>query len=127
MQKISVARSVDLQTQERFAQAIRELRGSRSYRKFGAVLGVAHTSVIRWERCEAEPDLENLERVAQVRGESLEEFKSWLEGVRQPSPLQRMIQQMYGLPPKDLAELLRAIGDRIASEDNEAADGSDKK
>ena len=116
MRKSNSNKKVELKARERFALCIKELRGGQSYRKFAQRIGIAHTSLTRWEGLEVEPDLENLEKIARMRGESVAEFKEWLEGKREPSPLQEMIQQMYKLSPSDLGVLMKAIADRIVSQ-----------
>lgn len=113
---------VDLQTREQFAVAVRELLGNRSYRAFARSLGVAHQTVSAWLSLKVSPDMKNLEKIALLRGETLDEFREWLEGTRESSPLQRVIQQIHGMPLPDVARILRAAADRIESEKERTED-----
>lgn len=108
-----VVRSVDSEARQRFAQVVMELRGNRSYRSFAKILGVSHPTIKAWENLEVVPDVQSFERIAALRGETLSEFREFLAGTRQPTSLQRLIQQIQGIPMNDLAQVLRAIADRI--------------
>ncbi|MEG4907097.1 helix-turn-helix transcriptional regulator [Microcoleus sp. F8-C4] len=102
-----------VEAREKFAEIISQMRGERSYRSFAKFLGVSHPTIKAWENLEGIPDKESLERVASLRGESLEEFQKFLEGSRQPSKLQNLVQQVRTIPDDQLAIVLRAIADRI--------------
>ncbi|MEG4607621.1 helix-turn-helix transcriptional regulator [Microcoleus sp. F6_B6] len=104
---------MDVQAREKFAEVICEMRAGRSYRAFARLLGVSHPTIKAWENLEGIPDRENLERVASLRGETLEEFKEFLGGSRTPSRLQNLLQQVRTIPDDELAVVLRVIADRI--------------
>jgi len=106
---------MDDQTRKKFAELIYEMRANRPYRAFGRLLGVTHPTLISWEKLEGVPDLENLERVAKFRGETLEEFKLVLAGKRKPSRLQALVQQVRTISKEELAVVLQVIAERIAS------------
>ena len=106
---------MDDPTRRKFAELIYEMRADRPYRAFGRLLGVTHPTLKAWENLEAIPDLENLERVAHFRGETLEEFKLVLAGKRKPSRLQELVQQVRTISKEELAVVLQVIAERIAS------------
>lgn len=104
---------MDLQAREKFAQVISELRGTRSYRSFARIIGVSHPTVVAWENVERIPDDESLQKIADLRGESLEEFEAFLRGTREPNEMQRLIQQVHIISDAELAILLRTIAERL--------------
>lgn len=53
---------------------IRRLRGERSQESFGALVGAAQTSVSRWESDKQWPEHDQLIALANLAGESVEEF-----------------------------------------------------
>jgi len=106
---------MDDRARKKFAELIYEMRANRPYRAFGRLLGVTHPTLISWEKLEGVPDLENLERVAKFRGETLEELKLLLAGKRKPTPLQELVQQVRTISKEELAVVLQVIAERIAS------------
>ncbi|MEG4350246.1 helix-turn-helix transcriptional regulator [Microcoleus sp. LAD1_D3] len=106
---------MDDRTRAKFAEVIYEMRANRPYRAFGRLLGVTHPTIKAWENLEGVPDLENLERVAKFRGETLEEFKLVLAGKRKPSRLEELVQQVRTISKEELAVVLQVIAERIAS------------
>ena len=111
----SQARGIQGQAKEKFAEVIKEMRGGRSYRSFAKIVGVSHPTLKAWETLDGTPDQESLEMVASLRGESISEFKDFLNGSRRPTMLQKLVQQVRSIPDDDLAVLLRAIANRIES------------
>jgi transcriptional regulator with XRE-family HTH domain len=73
---------MDVEARQRLSKAIKQARGQRSQRKFAKDLGVSYATVRSWEECESFPSQENLELIARVRGESLEDFLLYLRGER---------------------------------------------
>jgi transcriptional regulator with XRE-family HTH domain len=110
---ISRALKMELAAQEKFAEVVCELRGARSYRSFAKLIGVSHPTIKAWEEMHGIPDTESLEKIAVLRGESLEEFRQYLAGTREPSQMQKIVQQLYVISDTELAILLRAIADRL--------------
>ncbi len=104
---------MDEQAKRRFANCVKSLRGDRNYEEFAKILGVSRPTIIGWEGHKVVPKRESLERVAELRGESLDEFLSYLEGARRRDPLDRLIQQIAGLSNEQIGVVLRAIGDRL--------------
>ncbi|MEG5043447.1 helix-turn-helix transcriptional regulator [Microcoleus sp. B13-B4] len=104
-------------TRKRFAEIIQQMRADRSYRAFARLLKVTHPTIKAWENLEGIPDVENLERIAQFRGETLEEFKQVLAGQRTAtaSLLQELVKQVRTISKEELAVVLQVIAERIAS------------
>lgn len=114
--KVSLSRQghpMELKAREKFAKTIEDLRAGRSYRSFAKLLGVSHPTIKAWENLEGIPDVENLERVASIRGESLNEFREFLDGTREPSSFQNLILQMHTVTDEQLAVVLRVIATRL--------------
>ncbi len=71
---------VDVSPRERLANLLKELRGERSQRSFAKLFGVSNQTVQNWEKQRAWPDDENLERLAKLKGWTLEQLKTHLNG-----------------------------------------------
>lgn len=92
---------------QRLATAVLEARGSRSQREFARLLGVGQSTVQAWENAKNVPDLDNLAKLAEIRGELPEEFLAFLYGrVLSESPLE---QRVKGMARREIARLTRAI------------------
>jgi transcriptional regulator with XRE-family HTH domain len=111
--KIEVYNKVDELTRERFAQAVFELRDGREYRTFSRLLGVEHTTVTDWEACRVIPRTKNLEKIANMRGESLSEFMSYLEGKQNASRYDKLVSLVDGCSRGQLVQLLKVIANRL--------------
>ncbi|PSB29960.1 hypothetical protein C7B82_10255 [Stenomitos frigidus ULC18] len=92
---------------QRLATAVYAARGGRSQRVFAKVVGVSQSTVQAWENGKNIPNLENLEKLAEIRGELPEEFVAYLYGrVLTESPLE---QRVKGMARREIARLTRAI------------------
>jgi len=107
--------NMNYEAKQRFADSVKILRGDRNHKEFAVILGVSRPTVIGWENCKVVPKRESLERVAQLRGESLDEFLSYLEGGKKRDPMDRLLAQLSGLSQEQMAIVLRAIADRFDS------------
>ncbi|MGL4502864.1 MAG: helix-turn-helix transcriptional regulator [Planktothrix sp.] len=104
---------MDLESRQRFAIAVKALRADRNHEEFAKIIGVSRPTVIGWEKCKVDPKRESLEQIAQLRGESLDEFLSYLSGAKRRDPLERLTQQIAGLSHEQIAYVLRALADRL--------------
>ncbi|MCU0547277.1 MAG: helix-turn-helix transcriptional regulator [Oscillatoriaceae cyanobacterium Prado104] len=104
---------MQLETRKKFARIITDLRGSQSYREFGRKIGISHPTVKAWENLEVIPDTDSLRKIAQLRGETLEEFEVFLGGTREFSLVQRLVQQIHVISKAELAIVLRAVAERL--------------
>lgn len=107
--------SVDEAALQRLAQAVLQARGALSQRDFAKSMGVAQSSIQGWENAKNTPSLENLEKIARMRGQLPEEFVAFLYGrsIGYSLPLEEQISRMSC---KQVATLMTAIADRLASE-----------
>ena len=110
---MSENKTVEQEARQRFADLVRNLRSNRKLRSFAQLVGVSHPTVIAWEKCEVEPRRENLERIAELRGESLDQLLSYLEGIEEISPETRLLTVIHGASKEQLLVFLRAITDRL--------------
>ncbi|MFB2970418.1 helix-turn-helix transcriptional regulator [Aerosakkonema sp. BLCC-F183] len=106
---------MDEEARKRFAEAVKVLRGDRDREEFSKIVGVSRPTIIGWETCKNTPKRESLELIAQMRGETLDEFLSYLNGAKRRDPLERLLNQIAGLSHEQLAIVLRAIADRLGS------------
>lgn len=103
---------MQLEVRKKFAQVVRELRGSQGYREFARKIGISHPTVGAWENLKGIPDTESLRKIASLRGETLEEFEAFLGGNCKPDQIQRVIQQIQIMSDIELAIVLKAIAKR---------------
>jgi transcriptional regulator with XRE-family HTH domain len=69
---------VDEGVLSRLAVAVQEARGDRSQREFALVLKVSQSTVQQWENGKNVPSLENLEKIALMKGMLVEDFVAYL-------------------------------------------------
>lgn len=112
---VKIGATMDEEAKKRFAEAVKELRGNRDREEFSKVVGVSRPTIIGWENCKVVPKRESLELIANMRGESLDEFLSFLNGAKRRDPLDRLLNQIAGLSREQLAIVLHAIADRLSS------------
>jgi transcriptional regulator with XRE-family HTH domain len=92
---------------ERLAKFVRELRGSQSQRQFAKQIGVSQACVGYWEGCVALPDPENLKRLANLKGWSLDDLQTYLYTGELPKndPLEQIAIKIRSLSLHDVAYL----------------------
>ncbi|VXD17179.1 helix-turn-helix domain-containing protein [Planktothrix paucivesiculata] len=103
---------MDREEKARFAEIVISLRSGRNVRSFAKIVGVSHPTILKWERGEGEPRRENLERIAELRGETLDTLLAFLSG-QQSSPQERVFLAIQGASKEQLAGFLEAIGHRL--------------
>ena len=92
---------------QRLASVVTDARESRTQREFAAMLDVGQSTVQAWENAKNVPNLANVEKLAELRGELPEEFVAYLYGrVLNESPLE---QRVKGMTRREIARLTRAI------------------
>ncbi len=104
--------AVEQEVLQRLAHAVLELRGDRSQRDLATLLGVAQSTIQGWENARNVPNLENLEKLASLRGQLPEEFVAFLYG-RTAGESSAIEQRIRGMPRRDVARMTRAIADWI--------------
>ncbi|WP_318738381.1 helix-turn-helix transcriptional regulator [Roseofilum sp. SID3] len=106
-------KKMDREAKERFAQCVKSLRGDRNHRQFAELIGVSRATIQAWEDCRVIPKRESLQTIAELRGESLDEFMGFLQGLPKKDPMDKLITQIGGLSQKQIATLLRAVASRL--------------
>jgi transcriptional regulator with XRE-family HTH domain len=102
---------------ERLARLVAELRGSKSQRQFAKELGVSQSSVRFWESHLAWPETENLEKLAALKGWSLQDLQSYLvKGERpDPEPLEQILNTVRSLPLEAVAQIAAVAVETLAA------------
>jgi hypothetical protein len=70
---------------------------------------------LEWEKGTGFPNLEPLQKLAQMRGETVEQFTAWLNGHEQLSPMDRLLTQIRALPKNRLLIVLKEVSDCISA------------
>jgi transcriptional regulator with XRE-family HTH domain len=95
----------------RLSKAVSGVRGDLSYRDMGA------SAIRQWELRENSPNLPNLERLAQARGQLPEEFLAHLYGrsIAQSSNAMGLLDRIRELPKPEVKTLTHAMIDFLTS------------
>ncbi len=102
---------------QRLAALLIELRGNRSLREFAHQLGVSHNDVSRWESGKGEPRLRVLGNIAALRGWTLDELKTYLEGElpKRELSVQKIMADLRSLPLEAVAQIAAAAVETLAN------------
>lgn len=111
-----VSQTVNLEAKERLAEVVRKARGHLSQRAFARKLGVSLAAVQGWEMGRI-PGPENLSKIAQELGYTLEELMRHIEGRPQPqvTDIDQMLMSIRHMPLPQVALIAHAVGDRLAA------------
>jgi transcriptional regulator with XRE-family HTH domain len=71
---------LDEEGKKRLGDIVRQLRKNLTQREFANSLGIGQSTLSMWESGKVTPDLENLEKLAEVWGKTPEEFVAYLYG-----------------------------------------------
>jgi transcriptional regulator with XRE-family HTH domain len=101
----------------RLSKAVSGLRGDLSYRDMGKKYGMGASAIRQWELRENSPNLPNLERLAQARGQLPEEFLAHLYGrsIAQSSNAMGLLDRIRELPKPEVKTLTHAMIDFLTS------------
>jgi transcriptional regulator with XRE-family HTH domain len=105
--------SVDEAVLKRLSKAVLEARGDRSQREFAELLDVAQSTVQSWENGKNTPSLENMEKIARIRGQLPEEFVAYLYGRQGEASLQDRINAMS---QSEIAWLMVVIARKLGAD-----------
>lgn len=102
---------------ERLTTLLQELRGSLSQGQFAKKLGVSRPAVSMWESCQSWPDAENLQKLALLKGWSLEEIQAYLADGQLPSvdPVEQIVSKVRTLPTEAVAQIAAAAVQTLAA------------
>ncbi len=89
----------------RLSGILKAAQGDRTARKFAKDLGVSHVTLMSWINCEGFPSRESLEKIAIIRGQSLDDLLADLRGDR-----------IADISPKKAEDLLPLANDLSDSE-----------
>jgi transcriptional regulator with XRE-family HTH domain len=105
---------VDEQFRQRFAHIVITARGHLNQREFGEQIDVSQSTVVGWERGNTIPNLENLAKLATLRGQLPEELLAELYGRACGAELS--MEDRVRLMTKDqLIDLLGILSDQLRS------------
>jgi transcriptional regulator with XRE-family HTH domain len=106
---------VTIESREKLAKFVRNARGAMSYRAYGKIIGVSGTTVQAWEQQAYLPERDNLERLAESAGYSLQELLDYLKGKSLPDPaVSEIVRQIDVLPIKHVALIAKAATERLS-------------
>lgn len=71
---------LDDEGKKRLGEVVRQLRRNQTQKEFANMLGIGQSTLSMWETGKVTPDLENLEKLADVWGKKPEEFVAYLYG-----------------------------------------------
>jgi len=108
---------VDEGVLSRLAVAVQEARGDRSQREFALILKVSQSTVQQWENGKNVPSLENLEKIALMKGMLVEDFVAYLYNRTGGITSKDILDRIKVMPSRDFGEILHVIGDRLAPSD----------
>jgi DNA-binding XRE family transcriptional regulator len=97
----------------RLAIAVQEARGKMSQREFAEVLGVSQSTVQQWENGKNVPSLENLEKIARIKGMLVEDFVAYLYGRSRGVTSKDILDRIEVMPSRDFAQVMRVMADRM--------------
>jgi transcriptional regulator with XRE-family HTH domain len=98
---------------ERLAKLVKELRTPQSQHQFAKKLGVSRSSVTFWESGQAWPDTENLQKLALLKGWTIDELRIYLvegdlPGSGEIYQLNHILSSLQVLPCEALAQIASA-------------------
>ena len=100
---------------DRFAKSVRQLRGERSQGEFARALGCSQPTITGWENGQSIPNLDNLDRLAELSNQLPEEFLANLYG-RQISTaaFPKLTDAIANMTCTEVSAVTMAIANRLA-------------
>lgn len=101
---------------KRLSAFVQELRGSLSQGQFAKKLGVGRSTVTFWESCLSYPEADNLQKLAHLKGWTLEELQTYLIEGELPTqdPLEQILRKMRTLPSEAVIQILTVGAQTLA-------------
>lgn len=84
-----------------------------SQREFAEILKVSQSTVQQWEAGRNVPSLENLEKIARLKGMLVEDFVAYLYGRTGGLTSKDILDRVEVMPSRDFAQVLRVMADRM--------------
>ncbi len=108
---------------QRLSALVKELRGSISQGQFAKKLGIGRSTISFWESCLSYPEADNLQKLAHLKGWTLEELQTYLvEGILPTEdPLEQILRKIQTLPSEAVIQVLtvgtKTLADRIDNQE----------
>ena len=101
---------------KRLSTLVQELRGSLSQGQFAKKLGVGRSTVTFWESSLSYPEANNLQKLAHMKGWTLEELQTYLIEGELPTedPLEQILRKIRTLPSESVAQVAAVAGATLA-------------
>ncbi len=104
---------LDVEGKKRLGDVVRQLRQDKTQKEFAKMLDVSQSTLSMWESGKVTPDLENLEKLAEVWGKTPEEFVAYLYGRKILNGT--LINAIDKMSFKELLELQMLISKQMAA------------
>ena len=125
VRKKSAVAFVDEGFLKRLGEVVHEIRGDQSQRQFARKMQVSQSTVQQWENGRNVPSLENLEKIARLKGMLVEDFIAFLYGRSHGPTRENILARLEVMQLEELGQVLHLIGDRIALPEGIVVDKGD--
>ncbi len=113
---------LDEDGKKRLGEIVRKLRKNLTQKEFASSLGIGQSTLSMWESGKVTPDLENLEKLADVWGKTPEEFVAYLYGRKLLSG--SLFDAIDSMSANELAELQLLISRQMVAKINKVGEKS---
>lgn len=109
------------ESRKQLIEIVKTTRGSMSQRAFGKLLGVSTTAVQFWEKGVTIPDTENLVKIADRSGYTIDEILKYVTTKPityckvEDSELNQILKQIRYMPLSQVAVIAQAVAERLAA------------
>ena len=105
---------LDNKGKRRLGDIVRQLRKDLTQKEFADALGIGQSTLSMWESGKVTPDLENLEKLANVWGKTPEEFVAYLYGRKLLN--ESLFDAIEKMSVNELAELQLIVSRRMTTQ-----------
>ena len=97
----------------RLSKLLKDIRGEVSIRSFcGADRGIHYAAWRQWEACESVPGYENLEKVAALKGWTMDQLLAYLrtgDETEKPFDIEAIVAYIKGMPDSERMGLIKRL------------------
>lgn len=108
---------MNIEARERLAKIVKSTRGERTQRAFARDLGVSYTAIQDWEKARTIPGTDNLEKIADKAGLTLQELLEYLEFGEKAKverlPTGKLIKELEVMPLEELMKVADVVYARL--------------
>ena len=115
---------LDKEGKKRLGEIVRQLRKNLTQKEFANLLGIGQSTLSMWESGKVTPDLENIEKLAEVWGKKPEEFVAYLYGRKLLNGT--VFDAIDAMSVNELAELQILISRQMARKINKVSENGKK-